>query len=201
MDRGHYTLFETPLGVCGIAWSVPAEGRSAPRVISFQLPDSTPAATERRIARHTGASRFSPPPRHIAGIIERVRQHLAGHVQDFRRVAVDLAAAGTFERQVYAAAREIPAGQTRTYGEIARSLGQPGAARAVGQALGRNPIPLIIPCHRVLAAGGKSGGFSAPGGPATKMRLLEIEGAPIASRPRTLSFDFGARRPRERGLL
>ena len=176
------------------------EGHSAPLVILFQLPESTLAVTEHRIARHTGASQASAPPRQIAEIIERVGRHLAGRVQDFRSVPVDLSAMGAFERAVYAAAREIPSGETRTYGEIARSLGQPRAARAVGQALGRNPIPLIIPCHRVTAAGGKPGGFSAPGGRATKMMLLEIERAPIASLPRALSFDFGAQRPHDRGL-
>src|SRR5207237_8117768 len=83
-------------------------------------------------------------------------------------------------RQGSEAAREIPAGQTRTYGEIARALGQPREAQAVGQALGKNPIALIIPCHRVVAAGGKSGGFSAHGGRATKARILAVEGAPTA---------------------
>lgn len=201
MDVDGYALFETPLGVCGIAWSKPAGSLDASHVISFQLPESTPAVTERRMAHNTGASRACLQPPHIAAIIERVRRHLAGHVQDFRDVAVDLGEAGAFERRVYAAAREIPAGETRTYGEIAQALGEPGAARAVGQALARNPIALIIPCHRVLAAGGKPGGFSAPGGRATKMRLLEIERAPIALLPRPLSFDFAAGRSNERGLI
>ncbi|HEV2424136.1 MAG TPA: methylated-DNA--[protein]-cysteine S-methyltransferase [Terriglobia bacterium] len=190
-----YALFQTPLGVCGITWSESAGRGSSPHVISFHLPESTPAATERRIERTAGASRSKSPPRAIAEIIERVRQHLSGHIQDFRSVTVDLTSAGAFERRVYAAAREIPAGETRTYGEIARTLGRPGAARAVGQALGRNPIPLIIPCHRVLAAGSKPGGFSAPGGPATKLKLLEIERAPIAFLPLALSFDFDTQRP------
>lgn len=186
-----YALFETLLGLCGIAWSQSADRGDWPQVISFQLPEPTPGATQHKIERKSGGIRSNAPPCAIAEIIERVRHHLTGHIQDFRSVPVDLPAAGEFERRVYAAAREISAGETRTYGEIARVLGQPGAARAVGQALGRNPIPLIIPCHRVLAAGGKPGGFSAPGGRVTKMRLLEIERAPIATLPRTLSFDFG----------
>jgi len=110
-------------------------------------------------------------------IIEKVCQHLRGEVQDFRDVEVELNGASPFALLVYEAARQIPAGQTRTYGELARELGRRGAARAVGRALGSNPIGLIIPCHRVVAAGGKAGGFSAHGGWATKTRLLVIEGA------------------------
>ena len=105
---------------------------------------------------------------------------LQGDVQDFRGIAVDLEGVAPFARQVYEAAREIPAGQTRTYGEIAKSIGQPAAAQEVGQALSKNPVPIIVPCHRVSAAGGKLGGFSAPGGPTTKARLLALEGAPVS---------------------
>lgn len=100
-------------------------------------------------------------------------------MQDFRGIAVDLSGVEAFAREVYGAAREIPAGQTRTYGEIAKSLGQPSAAQEVGQALSQNPIPIIVPCHRVSAANGKLGGFSAPGGRATKLKLLALEGAPV----------------------
>ena len=115
---------------------------------------------------------------HAIGITRHVSQleGVPGLVQWGDDVAVDLDGAESFARQVYEAARQIPAGQTRTYGEIAKALRE-SDARAVGQALGKNPIPLIIPCHRVLAAGGKTGGFSAPGGRATKARLLAIEGA------------------------
>src|SRR5690606_26601372 len=133
-----------------------------PAVVSFQLPDATVQATEARIARESGARPSSAPPA-IAAIIERIRRHLGGEAEDFRDIEVGLDHVGPFARQVYAAARAIPAGRTATYGEIAEAVARPGAARAVGQALGKNPIPLIIPCHRVLAAGGKPGGFSAPG--------------------------------------
>jgi methylated-DNA-[protein]-cysteine S-methyltransferase len=112
-------------------------------------------------------------------IIERIRCHLQGKMQDFRDIAVDMNVSEPFARQVYEAAREIPAGQTRTYGEIAKSLGQPLAAQEVGQALSRNPVPIIVPCHRVSAANGKLGGFSAPGGRTTKAKLLALEGAPV----------------------
>jgi methylated-DNA-[protein]-cysteine S-methyltransferase len=100
-------------------------------------------------------------------------------MEDFSDIELDLEESPPFARQVYKAARKIPLGQTRTYGQIAKSAGSPGAARAVGHALGQNPIALIVPCHRVLAAGGKKGGFSAHGGCATKARMLEIEGADV----------------------
>ncbi len=117
-----------------------------------------------------------------------MRKHLQGEIQDFRDIAIHLDAADRFARQVYEAAREIPAGETRTYGELAKALGQPGDARDVGQALARNPIALIIPCHRVVAAGGKPGGFSAHGGRTTKARMLGIEGA---AKPDSFARDSG----------
>ena len=100
-------------------------------------------------------------------------------MQDFRPVAVDWNGVSPFFRQVYEVAREIPPGQTRTYGEIAKAVGQPAAAQEVGQAMAKNPVPILVPCHRVSAAGGKLGGFSAPGGPVTKAKLLALEGAPV----------------------
>jgi methylated-DNA-[protein]-cysteine S-methyltransferase len=174
MKPGAYCLFETPLGSCAIAWS---EGENSSAAVTFlQLPEATTKRTEARIARHAGTCAASAPPRQIAAVIQRVSRHLQGDVQDFRDVAVDLDGAGPFARQVYEAARLIPAGQTTTYGELARAVSRPAAARAVGQALGRNPVALIIPCHRVLAAGGRPGGFSAHGGLTTKARLLALEG-------------------------
>jgi O-6-methylguanine DNA methyltransferase len=157
--------FETPIGNCSIAWR--ADGAQS-AVAGFWLPDVT-----RKVQR----GEPSAPPEEIASIVERVRLHLAGELQDFRDVPVVLDGLQEFARRALEMTREIPAGKTRTYGEIAKALGQPHAAQAVGQALGANPIPLIIPCHRVLAAGFKLGGFSAPGGRSTKERLLEIERA------------------------
>jgi O-6-methylguanine DNA methyltransferase len=180
MRLAGYCLFDTPLGRCGIAWRDDRSSAARPAVTLLQLPEVTPERTESRMARTSGAPGPSAPPPPIAEIIERLRRHLEGEAQDLRDIAVDLTGADDFARQVYEAAREIPAGQTRTYGEIARALGQPREAQAVGQALGKNPIALIIPCHRVVAAGGKSGGFSAHGGRATKARLLAVEGAPTA---------------------
>ncbi len=183
MKQSAYCLFETDLGWCGIAWHESGDSAVPPAVTLFQLPEATAAITESRLARSHEARPASEPPPAIAEIIDRVRRHLAGEVQDFRAVPVALDSAGPFERLVYDAARNIPAGTTKTYGEIAKTIGQPGAAQAVGQALGRNPIPLIIPCHRVLAAGGKPGGFSAPGGLATKAKLLAGEGVAFAFTP------------------
>lgn len=179
MKNTAYCLFETPLGTCGIAWRESANAGSEPVVTTIQLPETTPQATESRIARKCGSAQPSAPPPLIAGVIEKIRRHLQGKIQDFRAVAVDLDGADPFARQVYEAAREIPAGQTRTYGEIAKAVGQSSAAQEVGQAMARNPVPIIVPCHRVSAAGGKLGGFSAPGGPATKAKLLALEGAPV----------------------
>src|SRR5215470_8692917 len=150
-----YCLFETPLGPCGIAWSEPADSSSQPAVTLVQLPETTRQATESRIARRAGSNRPSAPPPRIAEIIEKIRRHLQGQIQDFRDITVSLDGATLFARQVYQVAREIPAGQTRTYSEIAKAVGQPAAALEVGQALSKNPIPIIVPCHRVAAAGGK----------------------------------------------
>ena len=122
-----------------------------------------------------GARRSSNPPTSIADLIQRIRKHLDGVLDDFKDIALDLEGASSFARRVYEAARRIPPGRTMTYGQLANSIGSPLAARAVGQALGRNPIALIIPCHRILAAGGDPGGFSAFGGQTTKARMLAIE--------------------------
>ena len=179
MKQAEYCLFETPLGACGIAWKGQETSRIPPAVTFFQLPEATRSVTDTRIAGSSGGRKVRVPPPHIASIIRKVQKHLHGDVQDFLEVVVDLDSAGPFARQVYMAARKIPPGRTVTYGDLAKDMDRPSAARAVGQALGRNPIPLIIPCHRVLAAGGMSGGFSAPGGVGTKARMLAIEGVMI----------------------
>ncbi len=169
-----YAVFDTAIGACAIAWRQSSEPAGT-TVLSFQLPGGTAARAESRIAEKSGGRRSKNPPDAICVLIGRVRRHLSGELQDFRDVAVDLSAAAPFARQVLQAAREIPPGRTITYGELARSAGRPDAARAVGRIMGSNPIPLIIPCHRVVAAGGKSGGFSAPGGRMIKAELLAVE--------------------------
>jgi len=177
MKQAAYCLFETPLGACGIAWSIPDPSDGQPVVTYFQLPGATRSMTEAEIAGRSGGRKARVPPPRIGGIIGKVRRHLGGDLQDFRNIVVALDGAGPFARQVYEAVRKIPAGRTMTYGEVAAEMNRPTAYRAVGQALGRNPVPLVIPCHRVVAVGGKPGGFSAYGGVATKARLLELEGA------------------------
>jgi O-6-methylguanine DNA methyltransferase len=178
--RMEYTIFDTAIGTCAVAWRE-SDGSGRPAVVWFQLPEATAELTESRIAEKSGLRKCVNPPPAIAVLVERIRKHLAGEIQDFRDVPVDLSAEAPFARQVLEATRETPAGETTTYGELARACGRPDAARAVGRIMGSNPIPLIIPCHRVVAAAGKSGGFSAPGGRMTKAELLAIEraGSPL----------------------
>lgn len=146
-------------------------------MIGSALPEANESRLRARLAmRFPGAREASPPPA-VADAMQRIEHHLGGETADFSDVELDLDATTNFEDAVYAAARAIPCGEVRTYGEIAQAIGEPGAARAVGAALGRNPVPIIIPCHRILGSHGKSGGFSAPGGAATKFRMLEAEGA------------------------
>ena len=172
----HFTLFDTSVGACALAWG--AHG-----LTGVLLPEASEAATRLRAQRrHAGASEAEPTAE-IARVIERIRGLLAGGSDDLADITLDLRAIPPFNRRVYAIARAIRPGSTRSYGEIATLLGEPHAARAVGQALGANPFPIIVPCHRVLAAGAKAGGFSAPGGTRTKLRLLEIERALLGGSP------------------
>jgi methylated-DNA-[protein]-cysteine S-methyltransferase len=164
------TFFDTPIGLCGLAWS----GRG---VTVLELPEATPGATRARLRKRVGNPLERQPPPAITQVVEQVVALLNGAAIDLTTIALDMDRIGEFERRVYETTRFIPCGETRTYGEIARAIGEPNAARGVGQALGRNPYALIVPCHRVVAAGGKTGGFSAGGGVTTKLRILEIERA------------------------
>ncbi len=179
----HLAVFNTAVGPCGVVW------RADDVIIGVHLPEADAAATARRMRRRFPKATSAPPSPVVAVVIERIVVLLDGGDDDLADVAVDLAHMGEFEQSVYAVARGLPPGSTLTYGEVATRLGSPGLARAVGQALGRNPVPIIVPCHRVLAAGGAMGGFSANGGVDTKRRLLFIEGA-IAAEPLRL-FDQG----------
>ena len=165
-----FSIFETALGPAAIVWRDSG-------IVGVHLPE---AAVERVrsgvLRRHPGAVPADPPPA-VAEAIGGVQALLRGEAADLAEVRLDLSACPAFNRRVYEVARAIPAGQTLTYGEVAERLGDPALARAVGQALGQNPCPIVVPCHRVLAAGGRTGGFSARGGVRTKLKLLEIEGA------------------------
>jgi len=174
----HYHLFETKLGTAAIAWS--DDG-----VTRFRLPDPNPESA----AKTFGAkSEPQEPPPHIAAIVEQTKRYFAGERVDFTGIGLDLASVDPFRRSVYDALRKVGFGETVTYGELAKRAGAtaPQAAQDVGVAMARNPVPLIIPCHRVLAAGGKLGGFSAPGRTAAKERMLALEGVFIDNQPRLL---------------
>ncbi|MBF6296395.1 methylated-DNA--[protein]-cysteine S-methyltransferase [Nocardia amamiensis] len=178
---GAAALFDTAIGCCAIAWS-------GAGVIRFQLPETSPAATRARITRRRAGYqdqeiREEAPTGLIADAIASIRAHLAGELDDLRWIPVDTSGIPAFHRAVYTVTRAIDPGHTLSYGQVAERVGAPGAAQAVGQALGRNPIPLIIPCHRVLAADHALHGFSAPGGIDTKQRLLTIERTPGFGEP------------------
>ena len=172
-----FYLFDTPIGACAIAWS----GDSIAGVL---LPEDDPTHTRPRMRRRFPEAAEALPPSWVLTVIQRIQQLLAGRSQDaLADVPLDLADVPAFNRRVYEVARTILPGQTLSYGEVAARLGEPGAARAVGQALGHNPFAPIVPCHRVLAAGKRSGGFSAGGGVATKLRMLQIEQAQLGDGP------------------
>ncbi|HEX8467580.1 MAG TPA: methylated-DNA--[protein]-cysteine S-methyltransferase [Allosphingosinicella sp.] len=164
-----YALFDTAIGRCALVWR-------GGLVVGAALPEVSDEVARASLARRfPGAVKADPPP-FAAEAIDRIASLLAGARTDLGRIKVD-PEGSAFERDVWRAARRIPCGEVRSYGDIAREIGAPGAAQAVGLALGRNPVPIVVPCHRVLAADGRTGGFSAPGGVATKFRILEIEGA------------------------
>jgi methylated-DNA-[protein]-cysteine S-methyltransferase len=166
-----FALFETAIGHCGIVWS----GRG---VAGVQLPTRSERATrDQVIRRYPRALEASTPPAPVQRAIDDMMALLGGEPRDLSHVMVDDEDVPEFNRRVYQIARGIPAGGTLSYGAIAERLGDRNLAREVAQALSQNPTPIIVPCHRVLAAGGKMGGFSAPGGVRTKLRLLTIEGA------------------------
>jgi len=167
-----FALFETAIGTCGVAWGPIG-------VVGLVLPESSRGVAADRLAhRSPGLVEAAPPfPPPIDRLIRDVRGLLDGAHIDLGAVTIDLSRVPEFDRRVYEVARGIPPGQTLTYGDVAARLGDSGLARAVGQALGRNPFPIVVPCHRVVAAGGEIGGFSAAGGAATKRRMLAIESA------------------------
>ena len=170
MPEVRLALFDTAVGRCGIAWGPGG-------ILALQLPEATDEATRVRLLRRCPEAVEGAPAGQASEAIAAIATLLAGEPRDLTGILLDMRGVPAFHRRVYDVARAIPAGMTLTYGEVAARLGQPGAARAVGHALGRNPFAIIVPCHRVGAAGGQLGGFSAEGGAATKRRILAIEGA------------------------
>lgn len=176
MKTDAYSFFPTAIGACGIAWS---EGG----ITSVSLPETHEAALRTRFRSRFPEAEEAAPPAAVSQAILRIQALLKGEADDLRDIALDEAEVPAFNKRVYDIARRIGPGSTRTYGDIAKELGDPLLAREVGQALGRNPFPIIVPCHRVLAAGGKTGGFSATGGVETKFRMLAIERAKTDNAP------------------
>jgi methylated-DNA-[protein]-cysteine S-methyltransferase len=185
--RTHFALFDTAIGACGIGWSEAG-------IVALQLPEADRERTRARLLRRWPDAGETVPPPAVQSAIETVVTLISGAAPDrigadLDVIALDLEGVPDFDREVYTVARTIAPGKTLTYGEIAERIGEPGAAREVGQALGRNRIPIIVPCHRVVAAGGRTGGFSARGGVATKLRLLEIERATFTDGPTLFDDD------------
>ena len=171
-----YAIFQTDRGFCGIAWSEAGINR-------FQLPTLTASGTERLLLRRMPDARPAPPTPEVAETIAMATRYFAGEAVDFSGVRLDLNGQSDLFRDIYTALRRVGRGQTTTYGALAKAVGADGweAARDVGQAMARNPVALIIPCHRCLAAGGKIGGFSAPGGEFSKLKMLELEGVHLGA--------------------
>lgn|ERR1700743_778333 len=173
MTAQNYIVFETPSGHCALAWSERGVTRT-------RLPEAGAEATERALLRRIPDARPATPPPEIAQTVSAMTRYFAGERVGFDAVKLDLGEQSALFSRIYDAARRLGWGETTTYGALAKTLGDDWEiAREVGQAMAKNPVPLIIPCHRVLAAGGKPGGFSAPGGTATKLRMLAFEGVRV----------------------
>jgi methylated-DNA-[protein]-cysteine S-methyltransferase len=181
----YYCIFETAGGFCAVAWNDVG-------ITRFQLPTRSAEATERILRRRAPGAEPGTPPRVVAEAVAAVKRYFAGEETDFSGFTLDLGDQDAFFKEIYAAARQVGWGRTTTYGSLAKEVGAgPEAARDVGEAMARNPVPLIIPCHRVLAAGGQVGGFSAPGGAAAKRRMLALEGVRLEPpSPAQQSFAF-----------
>ncbi len=169
----NYHVFETGMGFCAIAWSEAG-------VVRFQLPARSAEAAGRLMRRRAVGAEPGAPPEDVAAVVAAAKRYFDGEETDFSHVRLDLGGEDAFFIRIYDALRRVGWGRTTTYGALAKEVGAGReAARDVGQAMARNPAPLIIPCHRVLAAGGRIGGFSAPGGSTTKIRMLELEGVRV----------------------
>jgi methylated-DNA-[protein]-cysteine S-methyltransferase len=176
MTGQHFATFATAIGPCGIVWGERG-------ITGVQLPMGSEEKTRKRILQRDGDVTEAAPTAEVQRAIDGILELLAGKPNDLADVVLDLDGVPEFNRGVYDIARRIPPGKTMTYGDIAKKLGGVELSRDVGQALGRNPCPIVVPCHRVLAAGGKPGGFSANGGVVTKLKMLAIEGAAVNHTP------------------
>jgi methylated-DNA-[protein]-cysteine S-methyltransferase len=176
MTDTHFTLFDTAIGRCGIVWGERG-------IVAVQLPQPNDKQTLVRLRQRYANLVEAAPPAAVQDAIDRMIDLLEGQPVDLSSVELDLSEVPDFNRSVYAIARAIPPGAILTYGDIAKRLGGVELSRNVGTALGQNPCPIVVPCHRVLAAGGKPGGFSANGGVITKLKMLAIEGAPVNHTP------------------
>ncbi|MHB8528029.1 MAG: methylated-DNA--[protein]-cysteine S-methyltransferase [Caulobacteraceae bacterium] len=176
MENPGYALFDTSIGRCALAWN-------AAGITAVYLPETDEGRLRDRIRRRSPAAEEGGAPPVIAAVIVDIVALLSGARRDLASAPLDMSGVPGFNRRAYALARAIPPGETATYGQIAERMGDAGAARAVGAAMGANPFPIIVPCHRVVAANGAVGGFSAPGGAATKVKMLAIEGARLGPAP------------------
>lgn len=180
----HYLIFETARGFCGIAWNEVG-------ITRFQLPTRSAEAAERLLLRRVRGAETGMPPPAVAEAVAAAKRYFEGNETDFSGFTLDLNDQDALFQRIYAAARQVGWGRTTSYGALAKQIGAgPEAARDVGEAMANNPVPLIIPCHRVLAAGGKLGGFSAPGGASAKASMLALEGIHLEPE-RTAQGSFG----------
>lgn len=168
MSAQHFAIFDTALGHCGLVWT--SRG-----IAGVNLPEGSEEKTRARVKRRFPEAEEAAASPEIQKIIDEVIALIAGEKIDFSHVTLDHEPLPEFSNRVYEIVRTIPIGHTLTYGDIAKRLGDVSLSREVGRAMGKNPTPIIMPCHRVVAASGKTGGFSAPGGVDTKMTLLSIE--------------------------
>ena len=176
MTGQSFAIFDTAIGPCGIVWGERG-------ISGVQLPMGSEDKTRKRIHQRNGDIPEAEPTAEVRRAIDAIKELLMGKPNDLSGVVLDLDGVPEFNRGVYDIARTIPPGKTMTYGDIAKKLGGVELSRDVGQALGRNPCPIVVPCHRVLAAGDKPGGFSANGGVVTKLKMLQIEGAVVNHTP------------------
>lgn len=182
MNAQGFTLFDTAIGKCAIAWG--------PRgIAAVQLPQGDAHKAYAHIHNRCPDAVEAPPPDYVQKAIDEITALFRGEKRDLLNIDLDMAGVPEFHQRVYDIARKILPGETLTYGDVAERLGEKNAARAVGTALGKNPFPIIVPCHRVLGAGGKTGGFSARGGVETKLKMLSIEGAKVKGEPTLFEDD------------